>query len=422
MSKLKELREQRAALADRASELNARFGDRPMPAADANRLSGWLDEIELIDRKIDREAELARAAGTEPGLVGRQAGLEASGQDGARPMRTAAQFQAYYTRRAGASTRDSSSATLADFLRGVAGAGGAPSESVRAALSEGTDAAGGFMVPHVVMPQILEALVPASAVLAAGGVIVPVDMGAKSYTTTAVDSIPTAAWREENGEVAESDPTFRGVVAAPKSLSFYFKVSRELLADAAGFGEAAVTAFAQAFAKALDLAALRGSGTSPTPRGLLNVAGVNPVGNGANGASLATTKWANFHSAAQAIMEDDAAMPTAAIMSPRTRVTLGGLVDTTGQPLMVPEMLKNMGMYVTSQVPNNLTVGTSTDCSEIYVGDFTKVQFVMRERVSVQRLDQVFATSGQVGFIGHVRADIVVTYPKAFAIVTGVRP
>jgi len=78
-------------------------------------------------------------------------------------------------------------------------------------------------------------------------------------------------------------------------------------------------------------------------------------------------------------------------------------------------------MLHTSQVPNDLTVGTSTDCSEIYVGDFTRMELMLRESVSVQLLTERFAETGQIGFVCHVRADFAVNYPKAFALVTGVR-
>ena len=114
-------------------------------------------------------------------------------------------------------------------------------------------------------------------------------------------------------------------------------------------------------------------------------------------------------------------MPTAMIGSPRSQVTLGALVDTTGQPLQPPQMLDPVRMLSTSQIPNNLTVGSSTDCTELYLGDWSKLVYAMRERMSIQMLNEVFATSGQVGFLCHVRADIGVTYPKAFAVVTGVR-
>ncbi len=309
---------------------------------------------------------------------------------------------------------------LADFLRGVAGMN--TTGEVRNALSVGTDSEGGYSVPSSVMPMILEALVPASTVLQAGAGILPLDTGAKTFTMAAVNTVPTAAWRSEGGNVAESDPAFRAVVMTPRSLAFRFKVSRELLADGVGIEQALITAIAQAFAKELDRTALRGTGTAPQPRGLLNTTDVNAVANGANGASLATTAYANFASAVQAILEDDAPMPTAAIMSPRSLVTLGGsLLDTTNQPRQRPTLLADMRMLATSQIPNNLTVGTSSDCSEIYLGDFTRMSIAMRERVSIQRLNELYAETGHIGFVGHVRADIAVNYAKAFAVVTGVR-
>lgn len=306
---------------------------------------------------------------------------------------------------------------IADFLRGVANMPTIP--EVKNALSVGTDTSGGYGVPSLVMPQILGALAPASSLMQAGMGVVPLEDGAKSYTTAAIDTIPTAAWRAENGDVVESDPAFRGVVAAPKSLAFLFKVSRELLADCENLQPALLQAIGQAFAKELDRTGLRGSGVAPQPTGLLNTAGINTVTNGANGAALAG--YANLFSAVQEQLEADAPMPTAAIMSPRSLVKLGGLVDTAGQPLQIPTMLSEVKQLSTSQIPNDLEVGSSTDCSEIYVGDFTKMVLMLRENVSVQLVSELFAGKGQVGFVCHVRADFAVLYPKAFTLVTGVR-
>lgn len=307
--------------------------------------------------------------------------------------------------------------TTSDFFRGVARM--KSTDSVRNALSVGTNTSGGFAVPSLVMGEILGALVPQSALLTAGAGVVALDQGAKSFTTACVDTVPTAAWRLENGALAESDPAFRGVVATPQSLAFYFRVSRELLADAPNMNQALLLAIAQAFAKELDRAGLRGTGTAPEIRGILNTSGIQTVTNGANGLTLGG--YANFFSGVQSILQANAPMPTAAIMSPRSLVKLGGLLDTTNQPLNVPPMLQPMQMIATSQIPNNLTVGTSSDCSEIYVGDFTQTQFMFRENVSVQIADQMFAANGQIGFVCHVRADVAHWYPASYALITGVR-
>ena len=309
---------------------------------------------------------------------------------------------------------------IADFLRGVANL--RTTASIQNALSEGTDASGGYTVPSRLMPGILSALVPVSSLMQAGAGIIAIEDGAKTYTTAAVNAIPTAAWRAEAGVLATSDPTFRSVVATPRSLAFQFKISRELLADGQGIEQALNIAIAQAFAKELDRVGLLGSGVAPEPRGILNTSGIQTIGNGTNGASLATTRYANIFSASQAILQADAPMPTAAIMSPRSLVGLGSLVDTTNQPLRVPGMLENVKLIGTSQISNTLTVGASTDCSQIFVGDFSKMYFAMRESVSVQLLNELYAGTGEIGFACHMRADVVLTYPAAFAAITGVRP
>jgi len=327
-------------------------------------------------------------------------------------MRNSADFERHY-----AATSKESDFDISDYLRVIANLKTTP--EVKNALSSGTDTAGGFAVPGVLMPGILSALVPASSLLQAGAGLVPLEQGAKSFTTAAIDSIPSAAWRAESGALAESDPAFRAVVATPRSLSFMFKLSRELLADATGLTEALNQAIAQAFAKELDRVGLRGTGTAPQPRGILNTAGIQSVTNGANGLSLSS--YANLFSAVGALLAANAPAPTAAIMSPRSLVKLGGLTDSTGQPINKPAMLEGLNLIATSQIPNDLTVGTSSDCSEIFVGDFSRMFFAMRESVSIQLLNELYAGTGEIGFACHVRADTVVTYPAAFAVVTGVR-
>lgn len=308
--------------------------------------------------------------------------------------------------------------SLTDFFRGVAKMK-AP-DSVRNALSEGTDTAGGYTVPTILLPGILNALVPASSMLNAGASVAILQDQAKSFRIAGIDSIPNAAWRAENGTVAESDPAFRAIDVTPRSLAFRFKVSRELLADSPNLDEALRRAIAGAFAKELDRAGLRGSGTAPEIRGLLNTTNVNAVANGANGAK--PTNYSNFVAAWKEITSDNAPAPTAAIMHPREMATFANLADTTGQPLSRPPLLNSMGFFQSSQIPTNLTVGTSTDCSEIYVGDFSQFVFFMREGISIQMVTELYAETGQVGFICHTRVDVAALYAQAFAVITGVRP
>jgi hypothetical protein len=241
-------------------------------------------------------------------------------------------------------------------------------EPVRNSLLVGTDTAGGFTLPSYLQLPMLDAMAPVSSLLTAGVGLAMLNEGAKNYRIAAINAIPTAAWRSEAGTLATSAPTFRSVDLTPQDLSFQFKVSRELMNDSSNLDGALFRAIAQAFAKELDRAGLRGSGTPPEIRGILNTTGIQAVTNGTNGASLATTAYANFISAIQALLAADAPMPNAANMSPRSLTGLAGLFDTTNQLRQQPSILDNTKFIATSQIPNNLTVGTSIASIAITVG------------------------------------------------------
>lgn len=340
---------------------------------------------------------------------GRKIGKLISNQDLRDPSKIAAQL--------GVSGSSNEGMSLTEFFRGVANM--RTTDGVRNALSEGTNTAGGYLVPGVLLPGILNVLVPASSLLQADANVAVLEDQSNSFNIAATDTIPTAAWRNESAEIAESDPAFRSITITPRSLAFRFKVSRELLADAPGLEQALRIAIAQAFAKELDRAGLRGSGTAPEIRGLLNIGGVHAIGNGTNGATL--TNYNKLINAARAIKEADAPTPNTAIMSPREDETMALFADTTGQPLRRPDALTSWNFLTSSQIPTDLTVGTSSNCSEIFVGDFSLFTFFMREGVSVQLLNELHATTGEVGFVCHTRVDIAVAYAKAFAVIAGIK-
>jgi len=192
--------------------------------------------------------------------------------------------------------------------------------------------------------------------------------------------------------------------------------------DASNLSDVIMRVIAQAIAVAIDNAGLRGSGTPPNPQGILNNASVNAVTNGTNGATQSSLKWTNIISAMQAILTANAPIPTNAIMAPRSLTGFSSLVDTTGQPLRRPDMVLPMKFAATSAIPVNLTVGSSSDCTELYIGDFAHTMlFGMRETLTIIRADQLNAATGQITFFGHSRVDVGIYYPQGLAKVTGVR-
>ncbi len=416
MKRLNELRAERAALSKEARALiEAHPGDKWTSDADA-KVQSIYARIDAIDAEL-KGVEQAMGGSTQAARLG--AWKDAEGRPLLSIDRSTDLRRAFAQSGRTEGARDD--ATIAELLRGVAGMR-YTSESIKNTLTVGTDAAGGFTVPTSVLQRVLEALVPASSVMQAGAEMVLLSEQSKQYRLARVLTVPTAAWRAESGAVAESEPTFGAIDLTPRSLAFYFKVSRELLADGVNIEQSLATIIAQSIARELDRVALRGTGTAPQPRGLLNTAGIQTVTNGANGASLATLRFANLLTAVQAILGADAPMPTAAIMSPRSAVGFASLVATDNQPLMRPAMLEPVAMLATSQIPNNLTVGTSTDCTEVYVGAFNWFSYFLREQLSIQILRERFADTGEIGFVAHARVDVAPLYPSAFALITGVRP
>lgn len=135
--------------------------------------------------------------------------------------------------------------------------------------------------------------------------------------------------------------------------------------------------------------------------------------------------WSAFRpllNAYGSIIDVKAPAPTAAIMTTRTLMDFEGLTDTTGQPLQRPRLIDDMLFVPTSQLPTDVDAGTSADASEIFVGNFNGLYFLMREALSIQLLREAYAKTGEIGFLCHVRADVVINYPQQFTVITGVRP
>lgn len=112
--------------------------------------------------------------------------------------------------------------------------------------------------------------------------------------------------------------------------------------------------------------------------------------------------------------------PTGVIYSPRTEQELNTLKDTQGRYLSPPPALENLPRYATNQVPNNLTVGTGTTTSDAFVADWTKLYVGVRTEFQIQVLNERYADTGQIGFLGWWRGDIIPARPKAFFVETGI--
>ncbi len=301
--------------------------------------------------------------------------------------------------------------TMGHLLKGMITPSRDP--SVRAALAGGADATGGFSVPDITLSRFIDHLRAAIVCMRAGAATVPLISDKTTIARTATD--PTAAWRAEAGAVAESEPTFEGVVFVPRSLAVLVKASREVIEDSVNIEQALEQAFIGALSVELDRVALNGSGTPPEPKGISNTTGVGSVAGGG-----ALTSYDKVLDALYEILVDNGPMPTAMVMPPRTTIALAKLKESTSNaPLAMPPLLANIPSFTTTSMPITESPGTA---SKIILGDFTQLYFGIRTELRIEVLRELYAGNLQLGYIAHLRADIGVAHPESFAMVTGIVP
>jgi HK97 family phage major capsid protein len=305
------------------------------------------------------------------------------------------------------------------FIRGAALGRWEDADLERRTMGEATGAGGAFMVPIPLASEVIDLARAKMRTIQAGARTVPMDSQKLRMARWASD--PTASWHSESAAVTDSTPTLEEITFTAQTLIALVKTSRELVEDANNLGDALRNSFAQAIALELDRVALRGSGTPPQPKGVRNQTGVtvNELGAG-NG--LAPT-YADLIDFGIAPPENNNFNPNAFIWAPRTGHGFGKLLDGNDNPLQVPELVASRAKLDSTQVPINLTEGTSTDCSEIYCGQFDELLIGMRTEFQLEVLRERYAADNfDVGFLAHLRADIQLGHAKAFAVITGVRP
>jgi HK97 family phage major capsid protein len=253
----------------------------------------------------------------------------------------------------------------------------------------------------------------------AGAVTVP--MTSQTLKLARLTGEGTPAWHAENAAITAADMTFDAVTFTARTLTRVVKLSVELFEDADPSSEDVIArAFAAQLALELDRVALRGSGTPTEPDGIVNQSGVTITTHGANGALI--TNY-DFHLDAVGAVRNANFEPNAQIQAPRTATSLSKLKEATTNAYMAPPAgLADIPRLNSKQVPINLTVGTSTDCSEIYTAQWDQLLVGIRTDFTLQFLRERFlADNLQYAFLAYLRADIQLAQPAAFVVDTGVR-
>ena len=273
-------------------------------------------------------------------------------------------------------------------------------------LSVGVDADGGYLVPEEFEKQIVDGLKEANVVRTL----------AKTITTQAESKIPVAVghsvaqWTEENAAYTESNPTFGQKQIDAYKLTDLIRVSTELLQDSAFALEPYIREeFVRAFGVAEEEAFCVGNGTKQ-PTGIFT----------ANGGEVGVTA-----AGATAITVDELISLIYSLKSPYRRnakffmhdstvALIRKLKDNNGaylwQPSVQagePDRLLGYPLYTSPYVPQ-----VKAGALAVAFGDFKNYWIADRAGRTVQRLNELYAGNGQVGFIATERVDGKVILPE----------
>jgi len=287
-----------------------------------------------------------------------------------------------------------------DFSRHLHG-----KRTIHNVLEEGENANGGYLCPTEFERQIIDGLKELNVMRTLCKVI----------TTGNERKIPVASshsaanWTAENAPITESNPTFNQKTIDAYKLTDLVKVSIELLDDSEFDIERYIAGeFAYAFGTAEEEAFCVGTG-SGQPTGLFTANGgevaFTTTGTGITSddiISLIYSLKAPYRKSAKFLMNDE------------TVAALRKLKDGNGvylwQPSLQigqPDKLLGYELYTSPYAPK-VEAGTLP----IAFGDFKNYWIADRTGRTVQRLNELYSTNGQVGFVGTERVDGKIILPE----------
>jgi HK97 family phage major capsid protein len=293
-------------------------------------------------------------------------------------------------------------------------------DAERRAFAESTLTGGGVLAPSPIAADVIDMARAQARVIQAGALTVPMVSGSLSLAKINEPIVP--GWKGENEEGVESTAAFGEIILTAKTLHVHAYCSLELIEDAPNAAEVIEREFTAAMAQEFDRVALFGTGLVNQPKGLYYHAGVNIRTLGAGNGATPTDY--DFLIDAVGDVWAAHAEPTAILYASRTAVTLAKLKEgTTSAPLAVPPALVPVPRLVTNQVPTNLTIGTSTDCSAAFTGDYRKLAIGIRVgfQFEVSRDAGEAFKKGQVMIRARLRGDIGVLRSTFFTVTKGIR-
>lgn len=284
---------------------------------------------------------------------------------------------------------------------------------VKNALQIGTDSEGGYLVPDEYERTLVQELEEENIFRKLATVIRTSNGDRKIPIVT---SKGTASWMDEEGAFVESDDAFGQTSIAAYKLGTMIKVSDELLNDSVFDLQAYIAGeFGRRIGAKEEEAFFIGDGIGK-PTGIFAVTGGAEEGVTSAGANIAFDDVMDLFYSLKSPYRKKAVW----VLNDSTVKALRKLKDGNGnyiwQPSVqvgVPDMILNRPYHTSSYIPD-LTAGNKV----MAFGDFSYYWIADRQGRSFKRLNELYAATGQVGFLASQRVDGKLILPEAVKTLT----
>jgi HK97 family phage major capsid protein len=283
-------------------------------------------------------------------------------------------------------------------------------ELVRKALSEGSDGAGGYLVPAEYRAELIRRL-PEMSELFPHVRRVPVAGDSGEFPKLSSDV--SIAWgRSESDDITETDPAFTQLTWTVRNMSAITYLSRELVSDAnPNIVETITALFTEAVASERDKMIAIGNGSSQ-PQGIYSASGLDSVAvDGAlSYAKLAELKFAlrrKYHRGARWVMSS----------TNLQRVT--SLSDDNGMPIFRDALVAGESPRILGK---EYSIQDDLPDSVVLFGDLSQYLWFDRERMVIESTSTGGDTfrKHQVAIKLLERCDGKLGLAEAFAMATGI--
>ena len=345
--------------------------------ADVQALGG---EIERMEQQMEMDASLAK-----PTSAPVRADIKPTGKT--RPTATEAYNKAFW-----------------EMVRGNV------TPEVRNALSVGTDAKGGYTVPDEFERQLIQAL-EENNIMRQMATVIKTESG--THAIPVASDSGEAVWVDEGGEITDADPTFSQAALKAFKMGTLVKVSNELLNDSgvdiAGYISERI---GKRFGNAEEKAFFVGTGESDNPAVPSQPTGILTTVSGDVTTDAYTSitfddVYALYYKLAEPYRRNATFVTNETIM-----LKLMSLKDGESQYIWKPSLEIGkpdtlLGHPIRTSQYMPALAGTTADKNKkvMLFGNFKYFWIGDRGSRTLKRLNELYAVTDQVGFIGTQRVD-----------------